>query len=98
MRSLITMITAVNDNFRAAKVGSTVVILATLTRQLLETPRFLFARLSGRAAVCYATVPVRGDLRSSAGSHRLHAESRGGMPCQGWCLVKQAPRRSACES
>jgi hypothetical protein len=99
MRSFITMIAAARHNFFSnAKGGSIVEILATLTLRVSETTRFLFARLSGRAAVCYATVPVCGDRRSSARSRRTHAEQHAGMPCQGWCLVKQAPGRSARKS
>jgi hypothetical protein len=98
MRSFITMIAVARHNFLSnAKGGSIVVVLATLTQRVSETTRFLLARLSGRTAMCYATVPVCGDRRSSARSHGMHAEQHGGMPCQGWRLVKQVPGRSAGE-
>jgi hypothetical protein len=99
MRSFITMIAGAHNYVLSnAKAGSIVVVLATLTQRVLETTRFLFARLNGRAALCYAPVSGYGDQRSSARSHRMHARQRGGMPCQGWRLVKQAPDASVCES
>jgi hypothetical protein len=98
MRSFITMIAVARHNCLSnAKGGSIVVVLATLTRRVSETTRFLLARLSGHAAMCYATVPVCGDRRSSAHRHGVHAEQHGGMSCQGWRLVKQAPGRSVGE-
>ncbi len=99
MRSFITMIAAARHTFLSnAKGGSIVVVLATLTQRVSETTRFLLARLSGRAALCYAMIPVRGDHRPSARSHRVHAEQHGGTSCQGWRLVKQASGRSVRES
>ena len=99
MRSFITMIAAAQKNVLSiAKDGSMVVVLATLTQRVSQWTRFLFAHLSGRAALCYQAIPVGGDRHWSARGHRMHAQQCEGMPCQGWRLVKQAPRRSVCES
>lgn len=99
MRSFITMIAGAHNHVLSnAKAGSIVVILATLTRRVSETTRFLFARLNGRAALCYAPVSVSADRRSSARSHGMPVQLRGGMPCQGWRLVKQASDASVRES